>query len=267
MTNLAEIPELPSSPTTRPFSQWFDPVPSLGISCIDHLFNRLDGAYPHKWRSNFPNQQAIDNWAESWVEAFEEEGITPADVKVGLRECRRRFAWPPSCAEFVQACRPSLDPLKAYYEAVNGVQARVNGEHGEWSHPAIYWAAMPIAVELREQSYSQVKARWEQSLQQQLAKATWDEIPKPHLQLTAPGKSTTSNAAAKQAIENLVRNVVNRPASTDPKAWARNLLARADAGEKLTPTQVQMAREALAMPDEPLARFGALRETGFVLPA
>lgn len=245
MTNLAEIPELPSSPSTRPLSQWFDPVPSLGISFIDHLFNRLDGAYPHKWRSNFTNQQAIDNWAESWVEAFEEEGITPNDVKVGLRECRRRFAWPPSCAEFVQACRPHVDPLRAYYEAVAGVRARFAGEHGEWSHPAIYWAAMTMAVELREQSYSQAKARWESTLAQQLAKSVWDEIPRPHLQLTAPGKSTTSRETASAALKQLIGSVVNKPAGDDPRGWARRLLERERAGETLTPTQTRMAREAL----------------------
>ena len=243
MTDLAIVQDLPSSPSTRPFSQWFDPVESLGISMIDHLYNRLDGAYPHKWRSNFADQQAIDNWAESWVECFEEEGITPADVKIGLRECRKRFAWPPSCAEFVQACRPALDPIKAYYEAVAGIQARAQGEMGEWSHPAIYWASVPLGVELREQTFSQVKARWETSLEQQLAKGTWEAIPKPYMKLAAPGKSATSTAKAREAIKQAADQVMHTFASTD---WARKLLARRDAGEKLTPTQVSMAKEALA---------------------
>lgn len=245
MNDLTIPQDLPSAPSTRPYSQWFDPVESLGISMIDHLYNRLDGAYPHKWRSNFADQQAIDNWAESWVEAFEEQGITPHDVKVGLRECRKRFAWPPSCAEFVQACRPALDPLKAYYEAVAGVQARAQGEMGEWSHPAIYWASVPLGVELREQGYSQVRARWENSLEQQLAKGTWEPIPQPYLQLTAPGKASTSSATAKAAIAKLVGQVLHKPAGNDPKAWARRILERQAAGEKLTPTTVSMAQQAL----------------------
>lgn len=246
MTNLAEIHDLPASSSTRPFSQWFDPVPTLGISFIDHLFNRLDGAYPHKWRSNFTNQQAIDNWAESWVEAFEEEGITPNDVKVGLRECRRRFAWPPSCAEFIQACRPHVDPMRAYYEAVAGLEARGKGEFGTWSHPAIFWAAWSMRKELREQAFSAVKIRWETALQQQLDKATLDEIPEPVFELTAPGQSTTSCEKAKAKIANLIGSVINREPPADRLGWARQVLARAAAGEKLTPTQVQMARDALA---------------------
>ncbi|MDK6077922.1 replication protein P [Massilia varians] len=267
MTNVAHIPNLPSSASTRPYSQWFDPVPSLGISCIDHLFNRLDGAYPHKWRSNFANQQAIDNWAESWVEAFEEEGITPEDVKVGLRECRRRFAWPPSCAEFIQACRPSVDPMRAYYEAVAGVQARFTGEHGTWSHPAIYWAAMPMATELQQQTYSQVKARWETALEQQLAKGTWDEIPRPVLALSAPGKSTTGSEKAKAAIKQLVARVTHKPANHDHRGWAKSLLAREAAGEHLLPIQAQFAREALGAPEQPLAGFDTLKATGFEVQA
>lgn len=91
--------------TTQPFSKWFDVHPGLGISMMDHLFNRLDGAYPHKWRSAFANQQAIDNFCESWAEAFEEEDITPNHIKNGLKVCRNSFDWPPSCAEFIKACK------------------------------------------------------------------------------------------------------------------------------------------------------------------
>ncbi len=243
MNDLADFPtELPSAPSTRPLSQWFDPMPELGISLIDHLFNRLDGAYPGKWRQMFRNQQAIDNWAESWVEAFEEEGITPHDVKVGLRESRKRYGWPPSVSEFMQACRPALDPVKAYYEAVAGVQARAQGEMGEWSHPAIYWATVPLGVELREQTFSQVKARWETAFEQQLAKGTWEAIPKPYMKLAAPGKSTTGTAKAREAIKQAADQVMHTFAST---AWARTLLDRHKAGEKLTPTQVLFARQAL----------------------
>jgi hypothetical protein len=221
-------------------------MPELGISLIDHLFNRLDGAYPGKWRQNFKNQQAIDNWAESWVEAFEEEGITPHDVKVGLRECRRRFGWPPSVAEFMQACRPTLDPIKAYYEAVAGLEARGKGEFGTWSHPAVFWAAWSMRKELREQAFSAVRPRWETVLQQQLDKDTLEPIPEPVFELAAPGHSTTSPTAAKAAIAKIVSTVMNRPAPVDRLAWARRLLEREAAGEKLTPATVQTARDALA---------------------
>lgn len=249
MSQLTEVNELPSSPSTRPYSQWFEVAPALGISLMDHLFNRLDGAYPHWWRNNFANQQAIDNWAESWVEAFEEEGITPTDVKAGLRECRRRYTKPPSCAEFIQACKPSVDPLVAYYEAVAGVQARANGEMGAWSHPAIYWAAMPMAFDLGNQTYSQMKARWERALAAQMERAEWEAIPQPMVALPAPGKSKLSREKADQMVKELGATGITKTAGDgiDHKRWARKILERDKRGEKLSIVQVKFAREAIGM--------------------
>lgn len=227
MTNLTT----PESSTSTPLQAW-----------VEKLLRYMLAAYGKKFTDQWcmvEQRDIVEVWAE------ELEGLTHAELKAGKDALVDRV-FPPTLPEFKRLCRPGVDPLKAYYEAVAGVQARFAGEHGEWSHPAIYHAAMPMAVELREQSYSQVKARWETALAQQLAKGAWEEIPIPMLQLTAPGQSTTSSEKARAAIAHLVSSVVNRPGSADPKAWARRLLAREHAGEKLSPTQVHMAREALA---------------------
>ena len=234
--------------STRPYSQWFEPHAELGISLIDHLYNRLDGAYPHKWRSNFPNQQAIDNWAESWVEAFEEESITPNMVRAGLKSIRKRCYWPPSCAEFIKACKPSVDPMVAYYEAVAGVQARSQGEMGTWGHPAIYWAAMPMSFDLGSQTYSQMKGRWERALADQMAKLEWEPIPAPMKALPAPGKSALSRENAAKMLHDLgASGVIKSHAGHDPKAWAKKIVARQANGDKtLSMIQIQFATEAMA---------------------
>jgi hypothetical protein len=211
---------------TRPYSQWFDVIPKLGLSFIDHLFNRLDGAYPHKWRSNFPSQQAIDNWCESWVEAFEDERITPDDVKVGLRECRRRYAWPPSIAEFIQACKPVLDPVVAYHEALAGLEARGKGEVGAWSHRAVYWAAVALKNELLHQTYSQIKDRWAAALRIQFEKSDWTDIPLPRVAIEAPGKVRTSPAKAQALVAEFQANGWGNTVKGDGRQWARNILAR-----------------------------------------
>ena len=248
MSNLAEMNNLPSSPSTRPYSQWFEPVAGLGIAFIDHLFNRLDGAYPHKWRSNFANQQAIDNWAESWVEAFEEERITPTDVKVGLRECRKRFAWPPSCAEFIQACRPGLDPLSAYYEAIAGLDARGKGELGTWSHPAIYWAAASMRKDLQSSTHAQVKDRWDVALKGQMSKEAWADIPPARLMLPPAEITQAEKERAEQMLRKLHLKVTASPGADgrDPRAWAKRILERERTGDKtLMAIQVRFAREAM----------------------
>lgn len=246
--------QLPSSPSTRPYSQWFEVHPGLGISMMDHLYNRLDGAYPHKWRSNFANQQAIDNWNESWVEAFEEEGITPADVKSGLREVRKRFAWPPSCAEFIQACKPSLDPLIAYHEAVAGLEARGKGEVGVWSHPAVYWAASLLKSDLMGQTYAQVKSKWEQALKGQMERTEWADIPPARIALPAPDTSPAAKELATKMVRELGAQGVIKTGKDgiDHKRWARRImdqLARKD--KDLSMIQIQFANAALEIQDEP----------------
>lgn len=236
--------------STQPYSKWFDVHPSLGISMMDHLFNRLDGAYPHKWRSNFPNQQAIDNWCESWAEAFEEEGITPHDVKAGLKACRSRYDWPPSCAEFIKACKPSVDPVVAYHEAVAGMQARERGEMGKWSHPAIFWAVVQIsAFDLKNQSYSQIKPRWEKALQDEMDKGQWAPVPQPLLALPEPGKSLMSREHATKMVQELQASDTIKKAEdrTDHKLWAKRILERAkQANHGLSALQIRFAKEALA---------------------
>lgn len=236
-------------PSTRPYSHWFDVHQELGISLMDHLWNRLDGAYPKKWRDNFPGQQSIDNWCESWVEAFEEEGVTPADVRVGLKECRRRFAWPPSCAEFIQACKPFSDPAAAYHEAVAGLQARGKGELGVWSHPSVFWATGGLSRELMEQTYGQVKDRWAAALSRQLARGAWEDIPPPRLQLPAPGKGVLSKECAEQFLRDVgAAGIIKTPESSDPKRWARRIMERAARGDKsLTLVQLHNAEEALGL--------------------
>ncbi|MES2319985.1 MAG: replication protein P [Pseudomonadota bacterium] len=244
----AIAPSAAPVPTTRPYSQWFEPHPSLKISLIDHLYNRLDGAYPHKWRSNFPDAQAIDNWAESWVEAFEEQGITPSDVLAGLKVCRSRYTWPPSCAEFIQACRPFADPSIAYHEAVVGLEARGRGAVGEWSHPAVFWAAKLLERDLMGQTYSQVKDCWAHALKAQMARTEWAEIPPPRQQLPAPGDGKLSKEAAAQMLRELdAAGIVKRPnAHFDHKRWARRIIAAVAQGDTtLTLAQVQMATDAL----------------------
>ncbi|HEV2612521.1 MAG TPA: replication protein P [Noviherbaspirillum sp.] len=241
---------LKSTQLANPFDLWFMPIQGLkGISMMDHLYNRLDGAYPHKWRSNFSTPEAIDNWKVSWAEAFEEEGITPQDIKAGLKACRTKYDWPPSCAEFIKACKPSVDPLVSYYEAVSGVTAREKGEMGEWSHPAVYWAAIKMAFDLKSLTYSAIKDRWNKALADEMAKGEWAAIPAPMVALPAPGKTELSKEKAAQMLQEIGASEVLKTADTktDHKLWAKRILERHRNGDKsLTMIQVNFAKESVA---------------------
>lgn len=233
---------------SRP-SAWTEPHPKLeGISPMDKLYNRLDGMYPNRWRANFANADAIDAWKEAWAEAFVDDGITPHEVAAGLKACRRMFDWPPSLTEFLRACRPTISSEAAYHEAVAGMVARSRGERGEWSHPAIYWAAVRVTShDLLSVGWQAIRGRWEAALRDVMAKGKWEPVPEPTKALPAPGQSHLSRDQQRQAMEQ-VRSVAastnpERAASgRDPLAWARAVIAHP---KGRTPTVIDMARRAL----------------------
>lgn len=236
---------------TAPVSRWFDVHPTLGVSMIQHLYNRLDGAYPHWFSANFAGPQSLENWAESWVEAFEEEYLSPQDAAAGLKACRLRYQKPPSCAEFIQACRPYADPVSAYHEAILGIETRHKGGMGTWSHPAIFWAAMLLSRDLMTQAYGQVKDRWASALKAQMARTEWAEVPAPAPALPAPGKGTLSKEDAARMLAQLEAASVNKNATTskfDHLTWARRIMKRHAAGDKsLLALQITYAKTALGI--------------------
>lgn len=180
-------------------SAWIDPHRAFsGVAPIDHLFNRLDGLYPHRWRSAFANQQAIANWRQAWSEGLADEGITMAEVKRGIAECRRMFDWPPSFAEFVKACRPALNYEQAFLEAVAQMQRRQTGDD-QWPSPSIYWAAVSLGGDLNRYAYSDIKGRWAKAMDDAIEAVKTGEKPDsvpPRLDaLPAPGTTMSQEVA------------------------------------------------------------------------
>lgn len=200
-----------TTPSTATQSAWTSVHPALGVSPMDHLFNRMDGIYMGKWRKEFTSTVAIENWREAWAEAFSEEGITFDEIKRGIVTCRKQYDWAPSLPEFIKACRPALDYEVAYHEAVKQMGIRYRqlrpdklkpGEqqvHDQWSHPAVFWAAAELGTDLTDYSYPQVKLRWKNALDGALAKPK-GEVPKVVLALEAPGVITVSPEEAKKRI-------------------------------------------------------------------
>lgn len=232
--------------------EWTIPRAKLdGKSVLDHLFNRLDGMYPGKWRTYFPSEQSIQNWKDECERVFMEEGIRPAQLDVGLRECRRQYReWPPSVPQLADACNPPVDPMSAYHEALAGLEARGKGEHGVWSHPAIYWAASGMRQELASQPGQFIKDRWAAALKSQLARGQWETIPAPRPQLPAPGKSPTAQADAQRMLADLGAMGIFKTSSSDidGKRWARQIMARHERGDtSLKQFQIKEARLALGV--------------------
>lgn len=191
----------PAKSSTSNLSAWLQPHPRLdGLAVIDHLYNRMDGMYPHRWRSAFGSPQAVANWREAWAEGFAEEGITLDEIKAGLTACRRLFDWPPSQAEFLRACRPPIDPEAAFHEAVKQVGMRQNGKD-KWQHPAIFWTAHKIGdFEMQRATWQGIKARWSALLAEQLALREWPAIPPRLDALPAPGRTVVTQEEGRKRV-------------------------------------------------------------------
>ena len=215
------------------------------ISWVESLFVRMQGMYGSKfldmWRDT--NTDVVKSlWAEEMGK------LTAEELKRGYAALMTRD-WPPSLPEYVKMCKPTVEPLVAYYEAVAGCAAREKGAMGEWSHPAVYWASVKIgAYDLKHCAYLDIKVRWERAFETELAKGEWADIPVPMLGLPEPGKSILSRESADQMVkalkaEGVVKDVKDK---TDHKRWAKKIIVRAQKTHHgYNALQLRLAHEAL----------------------
>ncbi|MCP1121551.1 replication protein P [Robbsia andropogonis] len=211
---------------------------------MDHLFNRLDGMYPNRWRASFPSPDSIENWSAAWAEAFDEEGITPNDIAVGLKACRKRFDWPPSMTEFINACRPQIDVESALFEAIAQTQARRQCKD-EWSNPAFFWAAVKVGqYEILSQTHSMLLPRFRKALDEVL-KGEIKPVPASVPALTYDVGSVTSREKGEEQLRRLgAMSVLEKKKSGID--WAYRMLDRIKSGERIPGNGPDIARRVVA---------------------
>jgi hypothetical protein len=193
---------------------------SVPISWVESLFARMSAVYGNKF---------VDMWKGCDIELI--KTMWAAELgKLSNEELKRGYSglmskpWPPTLPEYFEMCRPKIDPLTAYYEALAGITARHKGEMGEWSHPAIFWAAIPLSYNFLNETYSQIKPAWESALKAQQAKNEWEPIlPAPLIALEAP-KSVNSRKNAEKTMQDLGIAKALTP-RTDYRAWIDKVLA------------------------------------------
>jgi hypothetical protein len=208
---------------------------------IDALFAKLHSFYGTRfldmWRGNdLQTVKAV--WTQELSKLSRDEVAKGANSLVNQEYC-------PTLPQFINLCRIKIDSVAAYYEAVNGVVARDKGEMGEWSHPAIFWASVKVgAFDLKNQTYSNIKARWERALDEEINKGQWSNIPKAQIALPAPVTQATKDIAEKYLAETQI--IKKQESKTDHKRWAKVILQREKDGDKtLTHIQLSMAKDAM----------------------
>lgn len=167
---------------------------------------------------------------ESWDQKL--SGLGERDVRRGLVACLRRD-WPPTLPEFLRLCCPWMDTEVAYHEAVHGMSCRRRGEMGEWSHPAVYWAAVAVSSnDLLNSTYGSIKGRWEKTLIEEMAKGTWKEIPKASVALPAPKQTAADRVEAAKALKAMGADKALDQTGKDPRRWITKWDERIAKGEQ-----------------------------------
>lgn len=255
-TQVTQLRAVTNSPSTPKLNSWSAPRElndGTGrlLSAIDRLYARFDGLYMHRWKSNFPNVAAIENWKDTWAQGFCRHGITLHMALEGLVKCETEHPWAPSMPEFIALCQAPFDFEAAFHEAIN--QLRIRHESGEdrWSHPAIYWAAQDFGpFELRNVSYKQAEAKWKRLLDKRIG-SECEPVPAFALQLAAPardeaGVAISSAEAKEQARVAIAQMAAKKPSREIALERAQAVLARREAGEPVTTLQISHARAVLA---------------------
>lgn len=225
MTNNTELS------TSRPLPR------SLVEQVSAHMLYTYGKRFTDLWGPTKP-----DVWLNHWAASL--AGYSVDEIKRGLAGLEAR-EWPPTLPEFKRMCRPPVEPQAAFYEALEGVQARERGERGNWSHPAIYWAAVKVgAYDIKNVGYAQLAKRWEAALQGVFDSGECAPIPDPALALPAPGKAVLSREKAAQLLAEFGASGLLRKRGS-PRSWIERVRDRQRAGDESLPSAaVRLADEA-----------------------
>lgn len=176
----------------------------MGASPVEHILREMQGLYGNLFEKQWSGQSLME-MVPFWERKL--QGFSREELRRGFRALET-LRFPPTLPEFMALCRPPVDALKAYHEAVKGISDRRVGRHGEWSHPAIFWTAASMAHDLLNMSYGQVRARFEERLEKELAKGSWAPVPEPPETLPPPAVDRGKSRAVAQEGMRRVRDIL-----------------------------------------------------------
>lgn len=177
------------------------------VEAVQNVFARLEAQLGTKVADLYASAPADAVHAE-WAAAL--SGFTKREVNRGLSACQHRI-FAPTLGEFTLLCRPTLDPEIAWIEAADGMRSRNAGELGDWSHPAVYRAAVTMVYELGHHSFGQCKKIWTWRLEKEFSKGWGEPVPPVALRIEQEkAKSSPPNAEQKAKIAELL-NLRTKP--------------------------------------------------------
>ena len=220
-----------------------EPAPAAGLPTrvVGDVIRVLRDQLGGKWSDMYPVADVNPERAAAKAKALAAEwgrglaGFQQHEIRRGLDRvsdyASRGFA--PTLPEFKQFCRPCLDAEFAWHEAQEGLMAREQGEHGAWTHPAVFFAASSMAREVRSGDWARHRTRWTRTLARELEQGFGRQIPKPAMQLEhTPAPAVPPPAAVLHQLAMLRRlkeptEKAAAPADVDRAAEDERLLREA----------------------------------------
>lgn len=212
---------------------------------IESLFKKMAFTYGIKFADQWRGIDA-DGIKRHWAEKL--GALSNDELRNGVLKLETRD-WPPTLPEFIKLCRPVVDPVVAFHEALEQGGRRERGEPDEWSAPALFWAWSRIgAYDFAHLTYAALEARWKAALTREMEKESPEPIPKQMIALPEPGKTLLATERAQQLLANFkAKGMGDAAASGDGRAWARKILERKKRGEPMAIALWELAEQALGV--------------------
>ncbi len=212
------------------------PQTPLQEAWVDRIFERMSAFYGARFADAWRGTDVVAV-KRIWAETL--GTFTADEIKRGvmsLSTCQ----WPPTLPEFMNLCRPAIDPKADWIEACEQMRIRLHGiGEDRWSRPQVYWASIVIGShDLNNHNWESIKTRWIMALKN----AKDDPIPEYRVQIPSPGKTQTNRVDAAKMVQELGAKVGLVKEKVDYKAWAKRILANP---ENFPHISVKFAHEAL----------------------
>lgn len=153
------------------------------LQLAGYVLARLSAWWPGKvGRELGDSKQGQQLFLRALAEGLSRRCVSRELVDAGLARIEAEGAeWPPlEVPRLLRYFSPVADYEAAFVEAQRHGVARLCGEvvqPGEWSHPAVYWAAARLGwFEVRNASWGQIGRRWAVVLDEVLAWGSWPDI-------------------------------------------------------------------------------------------
>lgn len=220
------------------------------ISPIDRLFGELHGMFGNKLLDQFRSGHVVDgldtgieNMKATWAEKIRSNGLMLSDVKRGLAGCER-LKWPPTWGEFLDLCKPALDPNVALSEGISQMRARAQCQD-VWSDPAIFWASVKVGqYDMLSQPHAALLPRFKRALEEVLKTEVLPVPPSVPALAYDVGTVSTKEKATEQLKRLGALGVINKKESGIE--WAHKMLDRVKRGEHIPGNGPEIARRVIA---------------------